>query len=336
MAKSIINLTDNIATWVNKANTTVNRVGDLANLDSIISQDSSLVGAINSIDSDHRHLIDSNRTLINNKDSDLRVLIANNDSDVRYLIDSATTLINLRDSSVRVLIGNNDSSVRALIDSATSLINLRDSAVRVLITNLDSDVGNRTSLLTNDKEDIVSAINEVKAQVNNLDSSTSGITGDLNNLLLRDPIGASGTLVDAINNLDSDLTSPFFDQRVRNLFAATGDLTYDSSTGQFGVTVNTETIQDAVGTAMIGGTQNGIVVTYNDAGDAFNFDVNDPIITISGDAAGSATMTNLANTTISVSLATNSVASNELNSAVRLRIYNQAGSIVKDLWGSGS
>ena len=307
MAKSIINLTDNIATWVNKANTTVNRVGDLANLDSIISQDSSLVGAINSIDSDHRHLIDSNRTLINNKDSDLRVLIANNDSDVRYLIDSAT-----------------------------SLINLRDSAVRVLITNLDSDVGNRTSLLTNDKEDLVSAINEVKAQVNNLDSSTSGITGDLNNLLLRNPLDSSGTLVDAINNLDSDLTSPFFDQRVRDLVAATGDLTYDSSTGQFGVTVNTETIQDAVGTAMIGGTQNGIVVTYNDSGDAFNFDVNDPIITISGDAAGSATMTNLANTTISVSLATNSVASNELNSAVRLRIYNQAGSIVKDLWGSGS
>ena len=214
MAKSIINLTDNIATWVNKANTTVNRVGDLANLDSIISQDSSLVGAINSIDSDHRHLIDSNRTLINNKDSDLRVLIANNDSDVRYLIDSAT-----------------------------SLINLRDSAVRVLITNLDSDVGNRTSLLTNDKEDLVSAINEVKAQVNNLDSSTSGITGDLNNLLLRNPLDSSGTLVDAINNLDSDLTSPFFDQRVRDLFAATGDLTYDSSTGQFGVTVNTETIR---------------------------------------------------------------------------------------------
>jgi len=325
MAKSIINLTDNIATWVNKANTTVNRVGDLANLDSIISQDSSLVGAINSIDSDHRHLIDSNRTLINNKDSDLRVLIANNDSDVRYLIDSATTLINLRDSAVRVL-----------IDSATSLVNLRDSAVRVLIANLDSDVGNRTSLLTNDKEDIVSAINEVKAQVNNLDSSTSGITGDLNNLLLRNPLDSSGTLVDAINNLDSDLTSPFFDQRVRDLFAATGDLTYDSSTGQFGVTVNTETIQDAVGTAMIGGTQNGIVVTYNDAGDAFNFDVNDPIITISGDAAGSATMTNLANTTISVSLNANTVNSSELTSAVRLRIYNSSGSVVKDLYGSGS
>ena len=305
MAKSIINLTDNIATWVNKANTTVNRVGDLANLNT--SQDSSLVGSINALDSDIRGFLDSNRQAFQNADSDILVTVANNDSDIRDLLDSN-----------RQAFQNGDSDLRALIDI------------------LDSDMGDRTSLLTNDKEDIVSAINEVKAQVNNLDSSTSGITGDLNNLLLRDPIGASGTLVDAINNLDSDLTSPFFDQRVRNLFAATGDLTYDSSTGQFGVTVNTETIQDAVGTAMIGGTQNGIVVTYNDAGDAFNFDVNDPVLTISGDASGSATMTNLGNTTISVSLAANTVNSSELASATRLRIYNSSGSVVKDLYGSGS
>ena len=305
MAKSIINLTDNIATWVNKANTTVNRVGDLANLNT--SQDSSLVGSINALDSDIRGFLDSNRQAFQNADSDILVTVANNDSDIRDLLDSN-----------RQAFQNDDSDLRALIDI------------------LDSDMGDRTSLLTNDKEDLVSAINEVKAQVNNLDSSTSGITGDLNNLLLRDPIGASGTLVDAINNLDSDLTSPFFDQRVRNLFAATGDLTYDSSTGQFGVTVNTETIQDAVGTAMIGGTQNGIVVTYNDAGDAFNFDVNDPVLTISGDASGSATMTNLGNTTISVSLAANTVNSSELASATRLRIYNSSGSVVKDLYGSGS
>ena len=305
MAKSIINLTDNIATWVNKANTTVNRVGDLANLNT--SQDSSLVGSINALDSDIRGFLDSNRQAFQNADSDILVTVANNDSDIRDLLDSN-----------RQAFQNGDSDLRALIDI------------------LDSDMGDRTSLLTNDKEDIVSAINEVKAQVNNLDSSTSGITGDLNNLLLRDPIGASGTLVDAINNLDSDLTSPFFDQRVRNLFAATGDLTYDSSTGQFGVTVNTETIQDAVGTAMIGGTQNGIAVSYNDVANVFNFDVNDPVLTISGDASGSATMTNLGNTTISVSLAANTVNSSELASATRLRIYNSSGSVVKDLYGSGS
>jgi hypothetical protein len=298
MAKSIINLTDNIATWVNKANTTVNRVGDLANLNT--SQDSSLVGSINSLDSDIRGFLDSNRQAFQNADSDILVTVANNDSDLRLIVD------------------NNDSDLRVLIDI------------------LDSDLGIRTNLITTDKEDIVSAINEVKAQVDALDSSTNSTVGDLNNLLLRNPLDSNGTLVDAVNNLDSDLTSPFFDQRVRDLFAATGDLTYDSSTGQFGVVVNNESIQDAMDSALSNGTQNGITVSYNDAANVFNFDVNDPVLTISGDAAGSATMTNLGNTTISVSLAANTVNSSELASATRLRIYNSSGSVVKDLYGSGS
>lgn len=49
MAKSIINLSDTLATWVGKANQTVNRVGDLAQLTT--TADSSLVAAINEIDS---------------------------------------------------------------------------------------------------------------------------------------------------------------------------------------------------------------------------------------------------------------------------------------------
>jgi len=300
MAKSIINLTDNIATWVNKANTTVNRVGDLANLNT--SQDSSLVGSINALDSDIRGFLDSNREAFQNADSDILVTVANNDSDIRDLLDSN-----------RQAFQNGDSDLRALIDI------------------LDSDMGDRTALITTDKEDLVSSINEIKAQVDALDSSTNSTVGDLNNLT-----DSAQTLVDAVNAITSDLDSATFDQRVRDLFAATGDLTYDSSTGQFGVTVNTESIQDAVGSAMTAGTQNGISVTYNDAGNAFNFNVNDPVLTISGDASGSATMTNLGNTTISVSLAANTVNSSELASATRLRIYNSSGSVVKDLYRSGS
>lgn len=260
MAKSIINLTDNIATWVNKANTTVNRVGDLANLNT--SQDSSLVGSINALDSDLKNLLDSN---------------------LEY------------------------------------------------IRRVDSDMGDRTALITTDKEDLVSSINEIKAQVDALDSSTNSTVGDLNNLT-----DSAQTLVDAVNAITSDLDSATFDQRVRDLFAATGDLTYDSSTGQFGVVVNNESIQDAMDSALSNGTQNGIAVSYNDVANVFNFDVNDPVLTISGDAAGSATMTNLGNTTISVSLAANTVNSSELASATRLRIYNSSGSVVKDLYGSGS
>ena len=300
MAKSIINLTDNIATWVNKANTTVNRVGDLANLNT--SQDSSLVGSINALDSDIRGFLDSNREAFQNADSDILVTVANNDSDIRDLLDSN-----------RLAFQNDDSDLRALIDI------------------LDSDMGNRTALITTDKEDLVSSINEIKAQVDALDSSTNSTVGDLNNLT-----DSAQTLVDAVNAITSDLDSATFDQRVRDLFAATGDLTYDSSTGQFGVVVNNESIQDAMDSALSNGTQNGIAVSYNDVANVFNFDVNDPVLTISGDAAGSATMTNLGNTTISVSLAANTVNSSELASATRLRIYNSSGSVVKDLYGSGS
>jgi hypothetical protein len=50
------------------------------------------------------------------------------------------------------------------------------------------------------------------------------------------------------------------------------------------------------------GTQSGIAVTYADGN--VNLNVNDPLITISGDVDGSATMTNLGDTNISVTLDT--------------------------------
>ena len=91
---------------------------------------------------------------------------------------------------------------------------------------------------------------------------------------------------------------------------------YDDSTGKItlaiannshnhvvaNITDFLEEVQDAVGNMISGNTENGLVVTYNDTSGKLNFDVNDPLITISGEATGSATMTNLGNTTISVTL----------------------------------
>ena len=70
-----------------------------------------------------------------------------------------------------------------------------------------------------------------------------------------------------------------------------------------------EAVQDTVG-GMIIGTQNGITVTYTDngvGGGYLNFDVSDPTITIDGDVAGFATMTNLGNVTITVAQQADSV-----------------------------
>jgi hypothetical protein len=91
---------------------------------------------------------------------------------------------------------------------------------------------------------------------------------------------------------------------------------YDDSTGKItmaiannshthvstNITDWTEAVQDTVGAMVTGNTENGISVTYSDTAGKLNFDVNDPVITISGEASGSATMTNLGNTNISVTL----------------------------------
>lgn len=72
--------------------------------------------------------------------------------------------------------------------------------------------------------------------------------------------------------------------------------------GAIATATATEVLQDFVGDMVTGSTQSGIAVVYNDSTGKIDFNVNDPTITIAGDADGSATMTNLGNTTINITL----------------------------------
>ena len=74
------------------------------------------------------------------------------------------------------------------------------------------------------------------------------------------------------------------------------------------VTDFAEAAQDAIASAFAAGTQSGLTVTYNDTAGSFSLNVNDPVITLSGDVSGSATMTNLGNVTITTTIQPNSVA----------------------------
>ena len=74
------------------------------------------------------------------------------------------------------------------------------------------------------------------------------------------------------------------------------------------VTVNAERIQDIVGAMVGSNTESGITVTYEDSDGTLDFNVADPVITLSGDVAGSATMTNLGDVTISTTIQANSIA----------------------------
>ena len=69
----------------------------------------------------------------------------------------------------------------------------------------------------------------------------------------------------------------------------------------------TEAVQDTVGNMFEGNTENGVTLDYNDTTGKINVDVNDPVITISGEATGSATMTNLGDTNISVTLSSEAI-----------------------------
>jgi hypothetical protein len=74
--------------------------------------------------------------------------------------------------------------------------------------------------------------------------------------------------------------------------------------GLLGTATSIESIQDIVGGMVSSNTESGIAVSYDDTNGKLDFDVNDPTITIAGDVDGSATMTNLGNTTITVTLDT--------------------------------
>ena len=65
-----------------------------------------------------------------------------------------------------------------------------------------------------------------------------------------------------------------------------------------------ETIADMIGTMVSSNTESGITVTYQDADNTLDFDVADWTLTIDGDAAGSATVTNLSNTTLTLNIST--------------------------------
>jgi hypothetical protein len=78
----------------------------------------------------------------------------------------------------------------------------------------------------------------------------------------------------------------------------------DFSVTEGAVSLNSEAVQDIVGGMVTGNTEQGVTVTYDDTGAKLNFSVNNFDIIVQGDVTGTATVTNLTNTTITSTLAT--------------------------------
>jgi len=89
-----------------------------------------------------------------------------------------------------------------------------------------------------------------------------------------------------------------------------------------------EKVEDIVGAMVSSNTESGIAVTYDDATGKLNFDVNDPTITLSGDVTGSATMTNLGNTTITTTISAGTIVDADVNAAAAIAKTKISGTAI--------
>ena len=180
-----------------------NRIGDLALLNT--TGDSDLVQAINFVDSDTNARVDSADTYFKSRIASevatLNTTISNGDSDLNARVDSADTYFKSR---------------------ITSEVATLNSSINVL----DSDLGTRTSLNATDKSSFVNAYNELRTRVDLIDSAQAVTIDSAFNA-----INVLEALVDSNNNN--------FVSRARGSVSASGDLSYNSTTGVFSLDVET-------------------------------------------------------------------------------------------------
>ena len=200
---------------------------------------------------------------------------------------------------------------------AKSIINLSDTLATWVgkANQTVNRVGDLAQLTTTADSSLVAAINEIDSAFDSLNTSILGRVAAL--------------------ETSSDSNNTNFVSRVRGSISVSGDLVYDAGTGI--ISVNATNIQDIVG-AMVdsGNSENGITVSYDSASGTINFDVNDPIITLSGDITGSQTMTNLGNVTISTTIAAGSITSSMFDNTETLLIKNSSGTTLKTMYSPGS
>lgn len=107
-------------------------------------------------------------------------------------------------------------------------------------------------------------------------------------------------------NYGSANTVSTFTVDAQGRLTAAGNTTISINAGQ--ISGFTEDAQDAAAALLTNGTHSGLSATYDDANSKVNLDVADFTITLAGDLSGSATVTDLANATLTATIAANSVA----------------------------
>ena len=149
----------------------------------------------------------------------------------------------------------------------------------------------------------------------NASVSVHGVTGSV--------VGTQGAQTLESKTLVTPTIGSFVNATHNHTDAASGGQITSAAVSDF-----TEAAQDAVSGALTSGTNLGITVTYDDAGNAFTFNPNDPVISIDGDVAGSATMTNLGNTQINVGISAGVIVNADISGSAAIAASKIAGTAV--------
>lgn len=157
----------------------------------------------------------NNVNSLNDRIGDLDLLNTTGDSDL-------VQAINFVDSDLNARVDSADAYFKARIISEVATLNTTisngDSDLNALISGLDTRVGSLSSLTTASQVSIVAAINELDTRVDIIDSAN-----------------VTGSIIALEDRLDSNDTN--FVTRVRGSVFASGDISYNSSTGVFSLDV---------------------------------------------------------------------------------------------------
>ena len=225
MAVTNVNLTDTLSTFVTKTNTIATELGDLATLTT--GADSSIVAAINSLDSDFRGgasldtLTTTSKTFvgaINELQSEVLALDSAN-------IGSLSTLNTDEQGSVVGAINELDSSLDSLNTTLVTRIRSSLSVSGDLSYNSSTGVFSTSGLASSTTDDLAEGSSNLY--------HTSERVDDRVNALLQEGSGITLTYSDSANTLTIAGAAQYADSDARNAISVTAStgLSYTASTG---------------------------------------------------------------------------------------------------------
>lgn len=216
-------------------------------------------------------------------DNNVEISLSNNPTiTLEGAVIGSGTITDLGDVTITTTVDHNHDS---------TYVNLSGDTMTGILT-LSADPSNPLEAATKQYVDSVASSQNELNEMNDVSASNAETSNNLGEYMLVNS-GTSGDWTDQQHTVGNIYDVTLGTPSAMDVLYYNGSDWVNQQLASTDVSDFVEAAQDAIDTAITNGTQSGISVTYDDGADAFNFDVNDPVVSLSGDITGSATMTDL-------------------------------------------